>query len=296
VGKGIRGCERPRPLHYILAAATLFFCLFTGTLFHPHFSHFGVGEHLAALVRRPWNLVLGAPYALPLLFVLMIHEMGHFLAAGRWGVRVTWPFFIPGPPYISLGTFGAFIRIKEAIPNRRALLEIGVGGPLHGFAASLMATAFGFWILNLGYRAPVDMFGVNLNLPLGYWALRGLFTGNWAYSALFFENPILAAAWIGLFFQGLNLLPVGQLDGGHVTYAFMGKYHLYLSRGLVAVLLALSFWEPQWLIWVFLLAILGLRHPPCIDETRPSGGRHAGLGLWALVMFALSFHPIPFAL
>ena len=293
--EGSQETEKLRPLHCLLAGATLLLCLFTGTLFLPQFAELGILGHLNELFRHPWILILGAPYACPLLFVLAIHEMGHFMAARRWGVRVTWPYFLPGPPYVSLGTFGAFIRIKQTIPNRRSLLDIGVGGPLHGFAASLLATAFGFWLLNLGYRAPIDMFGVNLNLPLGYWAMRGLFTGCWDSSILFFDNPFLAAAWIGLFFQGLNLLPVGQLDGGHVTYAFMGRYHLYLSRVLIAALLLLAFWEPQWLIWVFLLAILGLRHPPCRDESPLEGAKPKWVGLAAFGMFLLSFHPIPFA-
>ena len=283
-------------LHGVLAAAACACTLVTGTGFHPALAQATFGGHLAALAARPSLLLSGIGYALPLMVILLAHEWGHMAAARRWGVEASLPYFIPGPPFVTLGTFGAFIRLKTPIPNRRALIQIGVWGPFAGFAVSLVAAAAGFLLLRHGYRLPADFFGANVRLPLAFWLLRGLFTGDWASQMIFFENPVLAASWLGLFFQGLNLLPVGQLDGGHAVYALSRRAHAWVGPALVGVMAASVLWEPQWFLWVILLLAFGLRHPRCVDEAVPLDGRGRLTALAALAVFVLCFHPAPFEL
>lgn len=283
-------------LHGLLAAAAAGCTLVTGAGFHPHIIDAGFWESVTLLAREPALLASGLGYALPLLLILVVHEWGHLAASYRWGVDASLPYLIPGPPFVTLGTFGAFIRLRTPIPNRRALLQIGAWGPFAGFVLSLLVAGAGFLLLRLGYRVPVDFFGANVRLPGAFWLIRGLFTGNWAKQVLFFENPILAAAWLGFFFQGLNLLPIGQLDGGHVAYAFSRRVHSWLGRTLVAILAATVLWEPQWVLWVVILLLLGLRHPPCMDEMEPLRPADRLAGFAALVVFLLCFHPAPFQL
>ena len=286
--------ERPGLLHLALFFCTLLATLYCGTELLPRFADASVSEHFFSVLSHPLILLQGAPFSLALLFILGVHEFGHFGSARRLGVRATWPYFLPGPPYLSIGTFGAFIRLKGAIPDRGSLMEIGALGPVAGFAASVGVTLAGYGALALGYRVPTDL-GANVNLPLGYWLLNGLFLGRWEHAAIFFENPILAASWIGFFVQGLNLLPAGQLDGGHVLYAFARRRHFYISRALGLGLFALMPWGLHFGIWAVLLLVLGYGHPACVWEERPLNGRQVALGAAALLIFVLCFHPMPFS-
>lgn len=289
--------EEPEPLRFrqgLLFLVTILTTLVAGTALLPRFADLGPIEHLRLLVARPRLLLTGVPFALPLLFILAVHEMGHFLKARRYGVRVTWPYFIPGPPFVSLGTFGAFIRLKSPIPNRGALLEIGAGGPLLGFLASLAVAFLAFGMQAMGYRSLTDL-QVNVNLPLAYWLVRGLFTGLWSREMTLFESPVHLAAWIGFFVQGLNLLPIGQLDGGHVLYAFAGPRHRIVSWAVALLFLAFALVHPQWLVWVALIFfVLGLKHPPCLDDAAPLNGGQILKGLVSVLLFALCFLPVPF--
>lgn len=280
--------------HLLLLGATFFTTLLAGALLDPTFMDMGMWEQVSFVLRHPAALALGLPFCLPLLFILGVHGMGHFLTARRHGIRVTWPFFLPGPPFLSLGTFGAFIRLKGAIRTRGALMEVGANGPLWGFAASTAVAIAGFLLQIRGYDAPTDL-GMNVRLPLIFWAMRGLFTGTWDRTLTLFANPVLLAAWIGFFVQGLNLLPVGQLDGGHVMYAFARWRHRYLSMGMGLVCLGFALFHPEWLLWVALIfLVLGLKHPPCLDDTAPLTERQVLLGLASMVIFILCFVPLPF--
>lgn len=280
--------------HGVLLAATLWTTLYAGVLLLPEFYDMGILEHLRYMLHHPLAIFLGAPFAVPLLFILGVHEMGHFLTARRYGIRATWPYFIPGPPYLSLGTFGAFIRLKSPIATRGILMEVGAMGPLWGFGASVLVALLGFGLGLAGYHSPADL-GMNVNLPLAFWALRGVMTHHWSHQLTFFENPVLLAAWIGFFVQGLNLIPIGQLDGGHVLYGFLRSRHRVVSLALGLVCLAFALFHPQWIIWVGLIFfVLGLRHPPCIDDSQPLSAAQVLLGLAAILMFVLCFLPIPF--
>ena len=289
--------ERNEPLtirHLVLLALTVATTTLAGALFSPRFYDLGPLQQLVFVIHNPSALLLGLPFMVPLLVVLGIHEMGHYLTARRYGVRVTWPYFLPGPPFLSLGTFGAFIRLKGAIPDRGALMEIGANGPFWGFLASLAAGAAGFGLRAAGYVFPVDL-GVNVRLPLAMWALRGALTGRWGHTVTLFDNPVVLAAWIGFFVQGLNLLPVGQLDGGHVLYAFARGGHRIWSVLIAVAFLGFALLHPEWLLWVVLIFfVLGLRHPPCLDDGIPLRPRQVLLGLAAAAIFAVSFVPLPF--
>jgi membrane-associated protease RseP (regulator of RpoE activity) len=277
-----------------LLLATVLTTLFSGALVHPRLSDLGMAASVRTVLAAPSSLLLGLPFSLSLLFILGVHEMGHFLTARRHGIAATWPTFIPGPPFLSLGTFGAFIRLKGAVPDRGALMEVGANGPLWGLGATLLVAFAGLAAGSLGYRAPADL-GFNVNLPLAFCFLRGLAWDRWNLTLTFFENPLLLSAWLGFFVQGLNLLPMGQLDGGHVLYAFFGPRHRYVSFAVAFFFLALGFLHPQWLLWVALLfLVLGLRHPPTLDDSRPLSPGQALRGAAAALAFALCFVPVPF--
>lgn len=289
------GAEPISLWHGLLAGLTLFTTLLAGASFDGRYSDLGPIDLTVSALRHPSLFIAGLPFALPLLFILLVHEMGHFLTARRYGIRTTWPYFIPGPPVISLGTFGAFIRLKGAIPDRGILMEVGVGGPLWGFLASAVVASVGFISARLGYHAPADL-GIDVNLPLAYRGLQSVLLGDQRTVQTLFENPLLLAAWLGFFVQGLNLIPVGQLDGGHVLYGFARGGHRWISTGIAAALAAYALIQPQWIVWaVLLFFVLGLRHPPTLRDERPLSGSQVALGLAAVAIFALCFLPAPFA-
>jgi len=290
-----RDAEPPQWRHGVLFGITLLTTLLAGTSLDSRYSDLGPLDLLSEVAGHPAALWAGVPFAFPLMFILLAHEMGHFLTARRYGIRATWPYFLPGPPVFSLGTFGAFIRLKGAIPTRGTLMEVGANGPLWGFAATAAVALAGFLSARWGYHAPADL-GADVNLPLGYWGLQALVLGDPRWTQTLFRNPILLAAWLGFFIQGLNLLPVGQLDGGHVLYAFARERHRWVSTGVAAFLLVYAIFQPQWLVWAALVFIvLGLRHPPCLADDVPLEGKQVVLGGAALVMFVLCFMPSPFA-
>jgi membrane-associated protease RseP (regulator of RpoE activity) len=174
-------------------------------------------------------------------------------------------------------------------------MEVGANGPFWGFGASILVALAGFSMGIAGLRMPTDL-GVNVHLPLAYWFMRGIFTDRWSHTITFFSNPVLLAAWIGFFVQGLNLLPIGQLDGGHVLYAFAGNRHRIISIALGVLFLFFAVFHPQWLLWVALIFfVLGLRHPPCMDDRPPLSAWQRTLGILSVVIFIVSFLPVPFA-
>ncbi len=295
----VRTPERnAEPLHWrhgVLFGLTLLTTLLAGVSLDARYSDLGPVDLVAEVARHPAALGAGVPFSLTLILILLAHEMGHFLTARRYGILATWPYFIPGPPVFSLGTFGAFIRLKGVIPTRGVLMEVGADGPLWGFAATSAFAVVGFVLARWGYHAPVDL-GTDVNLPVAYWGLQAMIVGDQRWTQTLFANPILLASWLGFFIQGLNLLPVGQLDGGHVLYAFARGRHRWVSTGVAVLLLAYAILQPQWLVWAALIFfVLGLRHPPCLDDGAPLSRGQASLGLAAIVMFLLCFMPSPFA-
>ncbi len=232
----------------------------------------------AYALAHPWLFFDGAVFALALLSILLAHEAGHYVACRLYGVDATLPFFIPMPPPFMAGTLGAFIKIRSPIPSRRALFDIGVAGPLAGFAALVPVAAAGAARRAAPQTLPPDAtvlirFNDPLFMRLLAWGLGVEDLSNIA------PNPFYFAAWIGLLVTSLNLMPVGQLDGGHAVYALFGaRAHALVGRAafLFVVLLAPLGWllhgAPTGIVYALLLFImLRLRHPHAEDERDPPG-------------------------
>src|SRR4029453_11509019 len=243
----------------------------------------GEGFSVSAGVR----LVLG------LLSILAAHEMGHYVAARLHKVDVTLPFFVPFPlPLFSLvGTLGAFIRIRSPIPHRRALFDIGVAGPLAGFLVALPVLRLG--ILEATVRAPSPARGMSLGTPLLFRWFESLFRAPVPEGMNLVIGPLGLAAWFGLLVTALNLMPIGQLDGGHVTYSFFRERAHRISRVASWVCVALIYFGPSWILWALLMRLLGRRHPPTRDDQASIGPARIAVGVLSLVVFVLCFVPDP---
>jgi membrane-associated protease RseP (regulator of RpoE activity) len=244
------------------------------------------------LLKEPGKIYKGIPFSLTLMLILLSHELSHYFTSKRHGVRATLPYFIPAPTII--GTFGAFIKMKSPIVTRRALIDIGASGPIAGFMISLIATVFG---LVLSEIVPASQTGGALNLgdSILFSFLSGIILGAIPSGSDILLNPVAFAGWIGLFVTSINLIPIGQLDGGHIAYALMGEKHIQLSMSLILImiLLGLLSWE-GWFVWAALLLILGLRHPPILYWEVPLDRKRKVIGWFALVIFILTFIPVPF--
>jgi len=254
-----------------------------------------VGLIISQAVAHPSLIAQGVTFAGALLAILTAHEAGHYIACRRYGVDATLPFFIPAPPLFIAGTFGAFIKIKSPIPSRRALFDIGVAGPLAGFVVALPIALLG--ILTLQAPLPPTEGAIILNDP-PLFRLMASALGVELVNAQ--GGPFHFAAWIGLLVTGLNLMPVGQLDGGHATYAVFGTHaHKRLGQAAfvaVATLAVLGWlWHssPSGFLYTVLLAVmLRVRHPQAEDD-RPLDRARLIVALITLLVFALSFTPFP---
>lgn len=282
-------------LHALLLLVTLFSTTVIGAGLAESFAaripfDFSAGLYGYVRVwRDPSYLLAGLPFSLTLLTILLAHEFGHYLAARYYGVDATLPFFLPAPTLF--GTLGAFIRIRSAILSRRILFDIGVAGPLAGFSVLVWFLAAGMSLSKIapGIGAHGDLiFGTPLALRL----MEGiLFPG--ASPADIALHPIARAAWIGLLATALNLLPIGQLDGGHILYAFLGERTKWFSRIFVFVLVPLGiFFAYSWLVWAVILFFFGMRHPAIVDPA-PLDRTRRWFGVVALIVFLLSFTVAP---
>lgn len=248
---------------------------------------------VAFLLEHPGELWRGVPFAATLLFILVTHELGHFVLSKIHHVPASLPLFIPGPPHF-IGTFGAIIRLRAPIMNRRALFDIGVAGPLAGFVVAFVSL-----IIGLGLSTVVDRtatYGLQLGEPLLLKFMAWLIIGSLPPDADVLLHPIAFAAWFGLFVTSLNLFPVGQLDGGHVAYALWGNRQRAMAFAVVPLLIILGFFGwPGWFLWAFMAGIWGLAHPPVMDPHVPLGPGRRIVGWIALAVFILTFAPVPFS-
>jgi len=280
----------PRPprllLHLGLFLATVITTIIAGALQQ------GVNP-----LETPGLLYKGAPFSFTLLLILGVHEMGHYLVARRHHLDVTLPYFIPAPPIpFIIGAFGAFIRIRSPIRDKRALLDVGCSGPLAGVLVSIPVILAGLkWSTVTLVKRGGE--GLTLGEPLLFQFLSRLALGPLTPEADIILHPVAFAGWIGLLVTALNLLPVGQLDGGHVAYALFPAYHRYISLGVLGLLVIIGvlFWK-GWLMWAVVLSFLGWRHPPPYFSWVPLDRSRRVLGLITLVVFGLTFTPIPFVL
>jgi membrane-associated protease RseP (regulator of RpoE activity) len=248
--------------------------------------------YFLGLWHHPGRLALGLPFSSTLLSILLAHELGHYITCRHYGIRATYPYFIPAPTLI--GTLGAFIRIKSPIINRRELFDVGISGPLAGFVIAIPALAVAIHLSKAGPPAGAPD-SITLGSPLALILLTRLLRGG-VNPATVTLNSAGCAAWVGLFATTLNLLPVGQLDGGHILYAILGDKQRYISRGFLLVLLPLGiFCWMGWMVWGVLLFFLGLRHPVLLDPTETLGRGREILALVAVLIFALTFVPTPFS-
>jgi len=262
----------------------------------------GAGAMLAGAdpFADPAALLEGIPFSASLLLILLAHEFSHYITSRRHGVQTSLPMFIPGPPLA--GTFGAIIRIETPIPDRRALLEIGVSGPLAGFLVALPLAVAGLKLSHVALPAAAAAAqaggdaGIGLGNSLLFTLLERLVLGPLPPDASLVLHPVAFAAWIGFFVTAINLLPVGQLDGGHVLYALAGHRQEGISRAVVMVLAPLGFLWWGWFLWGAMLLLMGPRHPPVLAEGSALGSRELVLGGVAAVLLALTLAPAPFTI
>jgi membrane-associated protease RseP (regulator of RpoE activity) len=249
------------------------------------------------LMEHPGRLMLGWPFSSALLTILLVHEFGHYFACRAHGIRATLPWVLPAPTLS--GTVGAVIQIRSRIPNRRALMDVGVYGPVIGYIASLVVVAVGFL---LSRTAPVHPtiqttqiigFGNSLTLQLVHGALTRFYPGTPPFD-LALRHPVLIAGWIGLFITSLNLIPGGQLDGGHILYAISPRLHRGLTVILpILLLLAGVFFWVGWVLWGLLLFVPAMRHPH-VAIGEPLDDKRILLGAVAFAILALTFSATPF--
>lgn len=281
----------------VLFVMTLLTSLATGAQFaaafarNEAFSGDDLFRFYGAIFTEPRLLFAGIPFALTLLGILLAHELGHWFACRRYGIVASYPYFIPAPTII--GTLGAFIRIRSPIRDRRALFDVGVSGPAVGFLLAVPALALGLMKAKIipGVQTGSQIiFGVPLLQQL---LERILLPGVGANNILL--HPIGRAAWVGLFATALNLLPAGQLDGGHILYSVSSRGHRHVTLGVAVAMVPLYifFRWPGWLMWSVLLLFLGFRHPPLIDRWNPLDRKRMLWAAMALLIFLLCFMPAP---
>ncbi len=255
-------------------------------------------ETVSAVWSDPHLRRIGLQFSLPALLILLCHELGHYLACRRYGILVTPPYFLPAP--VGLGTFGAFIRIKSAIRDKRQLLDIGAAGPIAGVVALIPFLLYG---VAKSVPAPITIDqneqtaqlllllpGKSLAMEMSTWLFHGKLQPGWVLDL----HPFALAAWLGLLATSLNLLPLSQLDGGHILYAASGRAHkqlTYLMLGLLAVA-GLVFWR-GWIFWCLVVLLMGLRHPRVLDESVRLDRPRTLIAVLCFVIFVLAFMPVP---
>lgn len=254
------------------------------------------GSFFTVFWRHPARCLWGAPFSFTLLAILLAHELGHYFTCRAYGIRASYPYFVPAPTLI--GTMGAFILIKSRFTTRRSLFDVGISGPLAGFVLAIPALVIGVAQSKLipTPLIPAATSGtIVLGNPLALTILAHVFHPGIRPGALLL-SPVACAAWVGLVATALNLLPAGQLDGGHIVYALFGRGHKLVSRGLWLGLLPLgAFYWQGWFVWAALLLLLRLRHPYLLYEEPSIGRGRKVLAVAALAVLILSFIPAPFA-
>ena len=279
------GAAPPKPkapvwVNIVLLAATVVTTLLVGAL-----------NRGGNPFRNPLDILLGIPFSFSIILILGSHELAHYLAARRLGVDATLPYFLP-VPHPMTGTMGAFIRITSPVPNRNALVRVGVAGPLAGFLVALPISFIG---LALSKPVVVDSAqGIQLGSPLVFWFMSELLHPRLGPGVDLLLHPMAFAGWLGLFVTALNLLPVGQLDGGHIAYAVFGRRWPRLSLIVIGLLLAMGFFWLGWPFWALLSVLFGLKHPPPLDDITPLSKADRWLAIAALVLIILTLTPAPF--
>jgi len=245
----------------------------------------------ADIMANPGLIVKGLPFSLSLLGILLVHEFSHYFMSRKHGVDSSLPYFIPAPTLF--GTLGAFITMRSRITTRNALMDIGSSGPLAGFLVSVAATVIGLTYSDVR-AANSSAETIILGDSLLFFLLTKLVIGSIPAGSDVYLHPVAFAGWIGFFVTSLNLIPVGQLDGGHIAYAVLGERHRLISRLLIGVLLILGVLVfAGWAVWAILLFFLGSKHPPILYPGMPLDRGRKAVGMIALIIFILTFIPVP---
>lgn len=281
-------------LLFVITVFTTFFVGFSWSINYKYAEFMGETSEFPIsldLLLDPQIILLSILYAIVLLGILLSHELGHFLTCRYYNIDATLPFFIPAPTMI--GTMGAFIKIRSPITRKRQLFDIGVAGPLAGFILAVPTLLVG-----LSLSKVIDPLPKEGSFILGEPLLLKIF------SSLLFRgvppdsdmilHPIAFAGWVGILVTALNLFPIGQLDGGHVFYALLGKKSRKYSRYILFafIVMGIFFWI-GWLVWALLISVMGLKHPAILDEDTPLSPRRKVVGIIVLLIFILSFIPDP---
>lgn len=294
--------SRPYWLHLLLLLLTMLSTLIVGAQLYANFRHglaaFTVGNEVLPLFSPRWiwqhpsRLIMGIPFSAALMTILLAHEMGHFLFCERYGVEATLPFFLPAPTLI--GTMGAFIRIKSPIRSRKALFDIGIAGPIAGFAFAAPLLVVGL-ALSRPLTPSIGKESFDIGFPLVFHFAHRLvaaFGGNATPLNQMALHPIAVAAWVGMLATALNLLPGGQLDGGHMVFAFAPRAHKWVTRVTVLVLAVLSGFWLGWLLWAVFLGFTGWRHPAVPVWPGLNTGRRV-MAFLALALLLITVVPAP---
>jgi len=253
------------------------------------------------VVKSVWHdpalLHAGLAFSCAAMTILFAHEMGHYVACRRYGLACTFPYFLPVP--LNFGTFGAFIKIKQPIRTKRELFDVGVAGPLAGFVVLIPFLLYGVahsqWV-PLPHAGPQPTGAVLApGRCLAILLVSRLFHGPLRDGMYLNLHPTALGAWLGLLATSINLLPLGQLDGGHILYAATGKLQRRLALPLWLGLALLGWLWTGWLLWTLIVLVIGLYHPPVWDEREPLDRKRQAIAVLALVIFILSFMPVPLA-
>jgi len=280
-------------LHWLLFVLTFVSTTVVGALTWGGISEDNIHLGLFGLLTDAHFLSVGLQFSVPLLIILTCHELGHYVAARRHGLRATPPYFIPFPvPFLGIGTLGAVIRIKDAIRDKRQLLDVGAAGPIAGFIALVPFLAYGIAASSIG-AAPAGGTYLEFAEPLIYRLLESAVRPDLGGDANLWLHPTGVAAWFGILVTLLNLLPFSQLDGGHITYALFGAWHRRLAWPLVGVLAALGFLWPGWWLWVVIVVVMRPQHPRIWDEARPLDPKRRLVAWIAIAIFVLCFMATP---
>lgn len=279
--------KKPIWINIVLLIATIFTTTLAGSFQWVSIDNIGLLDMLS-----PYYVLKGFVFfSIPLLLILGIHEMGHYFASKKHSIEASLPYFIPLPPPIFiLGTFGALISTREPIPNRKALLDIGVAGPICGFLVAIPVSLLGLFFMQQNPIQATDSEGFTIMFPLILQFLSSFFT----IPQNTIIHPTAFAGWVGLFVTALNLLPVGQLDGGHVVRALFKEKSKYITWVVVGIIIILGLFYTGWFIFViFILFLLGTHHPAPLNELQKLDNRRKIVGLIALIIFVLCFASIP---
>ena len=253
------------------------------------------------------GLLSGIPYALAIMCILGAHEMGHYLYAKKYRIYATLPYFIPFfiPLFFNIGTLGAFIKLRSPIPDKKALFDVGIAGPIAGLVASLFFLFLGFSLLPdiEGVKAYVTQMhewsetgagALTLGNPILFDLIRTMMGGEHLPMYEAYHFPFIFAGWIGLFVTALNLMPIGQLDGGHISYALLGDKAKFVAIGAFVALALLNFYSLNWIVWtILILLVIRLKHPPTLNDNIELDSNRRTLAWTSYLIFITCFSPMP---